>query len=140
MKRPAPKPACIDGQQIRNSIEHLPRGFIREREQQDISRIDPVLEQVRNPVGECARFATACACDHEQRTGRSRYSRKLLFIQLCRVIDVDRCRCWRALERVLTGHEMIADCGSQIAERTAASPSVQTDMDSPGIARRGTRS
>ena len=104
MERPAPKPARIDREQIRDAIQHLSGGFIREGEQQNISRIDSVFEQVRNPVGECARFATACARDHEQRTGRSRYSRKLLFIQLCRVIDVDRCRCWRALERVLAGH------------------------------------
>jgi hypothetical protein len=28
----------------------------------------------------------------------------LLLIQFRRVIDVNRCRCWRALQRVLAGH------------------------------------
>jgi hypothetical protein len=41
---PAPKSAGIDGQQIRNAIEHLPGGFVGEREQQDISRINSVLQ------------------------------------------------------------------------------------------------
>jgi hypothetical protein len=41
---PAPKAARIDGQQIRNSIEHLPRSFIRERQQQNISGINSVLQ------------------------------------------------------------------------------------------------
>src|SRR4029453_19676426 len=41
---PAPKSARIDRQQIRNPIEHLPGGFVGEREQQNISRIDSVLQ------------------------------------------------------------------------------------------------
>ena len=80
MERPAPKPARIDREQIRDAIQHLSGGFIREGEQQNISRIDPVFEQVRNAVGKCARFATACARNHEQWPGRRRHRRQLLLV------------------------------------------------------------
>ena len=44
VKCAAPKSAGIDRQQIRDAIEHLPRGFVREREQQNVARINSVLE------------------------------------------------------------------------------------------------
>ena len=104
VKRPAPKSTRIDGQQIRDAIEHLPGGFVGEGEQQNISRIDSVLEQVRHAIGERARLPRARARDDKQRAGRRSHSRELLLIQFRRVIDVDRCGSWRALQRVLTGH------------------------------------
>ena len=118
VKCAAPNPAGIDRQQIRDAIEHLPRGLVREREQQNISRIDSVLEQIRDAISERARFSRARAGDDEQRPGRRRHSRELLLIQLRRVIDVDRCRSWRALQRVLAGHHFTCSGGqspSQIA-------------------------
>ena len=51
MKGSAPKSTRIERQQIGNPIEHLPRSFIREGEQENIARIDPVLEQVGYSVG-----------------------------------------------------------------------------------------
>jgi hypothetical protein len=92
MECPAPESARIHRQQIRDAIEHFARGFVREREQQNVSRIDPVLEQVRHAIGEGARFARARAGDHQDRPRRSGHRRELLFIQLRRVIDVGKLR------------------------------------------------
>ena len=44
--------ARIDRQLIRDAPEHFTCSFVREREQQNISRIDPVLEQVRHAICE----------------------------------------------------------------------------------------
>ena len=44
MKSAAPNSAGVDRQQIRHAIEHLSRGLVRESQEQDISRIDSVLE------------------------------------------------------------------------------------------------
>ena len=87
---PAPQSAGIHRQQIRDAIQHFAGCFVREREQQNISRIDPVLEQVRHAIREGARFSRACAGDHKDRSGRSSDGRELLFVQLSGVINVDR--------------------------------------------------
>src|SRR5438477_1544830 len=104
MKRSTPNSARIHRQQIRDSIEHLSGGFVRKREQQNVARIDSVLGQIGDPIGERARLPRARTSDDKQRPGRRRYSRELLFVQLGGVIDMDRCRSWRALQRVLAGH------------------------------------
>ena len=80
VKRPAPKPARIDRQQIRDAIEHLPRGFVGKGEQQDVSRIDSVFEQISDPVSKRARLPRARARDDQKRAGRSCYRRELLFV------------------------------------------------------------
>src|SRR5205823_5889740 len=102
-----------------------------------VSRIDPGLEQVRHAVGECARLAATRASDDQKRTGRSRHRRKLLLVQLRCVIDVDRCRCWRALQRVLTRHNACpvrqSDGFAQWRTRTGyaavATRTVQSEID-----------
>ncbi len=104
MKRAAPKSARVHRQQIRDAIEHLARGFVRKSEQQDIARVDAVLEQIRDAIGEGARLPAARAGDDQERTGRRRHRRELLLIQLRRVIDIDRGRGGSALERVFAGH------------------------------------
>ena len=45
VKGPAPKSARIHRQQVRDPIQHLARGFVREGEEQYVPRIDAVLEQ-----------------------------------------------------------------------------------------------
>ena len=104
VKGSAPESARVHRQKIRHAIEHLPRGFVRESEQQDIARIDAVLEQIGDAIGQRARLAAARAGDHQQRPRRRRHRRELLLIQLRRVIDVDRGRGGSALERVFAGH------------------------------------
>ena len=80
VKRPAPNPAGIDRQQVRHSIEHLPSGFVGEREQQNISRIDSVLEQVGHAIGQGARFARAGPGDDQLRAGLGGDGCELLLI------------------------------------------------------------
>ena len=75
MKCAAPKSAGIDRQQIGDAIEHLARGFVREGEQQNVARVDPVLEQIGDAISERARFARARARDDEQRSGRRGHRR-----------------------------------------------------------------
>ena len=109
MECSTPKSAGIDWQQIRDAIQHFTGSFVREREQQNISRIDPVLEQVRHAIREGARFSGASASDHKDRAGRSSDRRDLLFVQLSGVINVDRRRYRSALQCVFTGHVRVAD-------------------------------
>src|SRR6266508_605908 len=104
MKCPTPETAGIDRQQIGNAIQHFTGCFVREREQQNISRIDPVFEQVSHTIGKRSRFSRARAGDHKDRAGRGSYRSELLFVQFGGVIDMDRCRYWGALQCVLTGH------------------------------------
>src|SRR4029077_519490 len=84
--------------------KHLPGGFVGEREQQNVAWLDSVLEQVGDPIGKCACLSRAGAGDDKERSGRCGHRRQLLLIELRCVIDVDRCRSWCALERVLTRH------------------------------------
>src|SRR5207245_9489955 len=46
MECSAPKPTGIDREEIRDAIQHLAGSFVREREQQNISRINTVFEQI----------------------------------------------------------------------------------------------
>ena len=108
VKRSAPNPARVDRQQVRDPIQHLPRSLVREREQQNISGVDPVFEQIRYAISERAGLARARTGDDEQRTRRRRHGRQLLLIQLRRVIDMDRCRSGGALQRILTGHKCLS--------------------------------
>jgi len=86
----APDAAGIHRQQIRHPIKHLPRGFIRESKQQNISRIDAVLEQVSYSISEGSCLARARARDNQHRSRRSCHRGKLLLVQFRRVIDVNR--------------------------------------------------
>src|SRR6516162_4763662 len=97
MERATPEPACINRQQIGDAIEHFARCFVREREEQNISWIDTVLEQVRYAIRQGARFSRACAGDHKNRARRSCDRRELLFVQLSGVIDMYRLGCLSAL-------------------------------------------
>ena len=104
MKRPAPESARVDREEICDAIEHLARGFVGEGEEQDVARIDAVLEQVGDAIRQGARLAGAGAGDDQQRTRRRGHRGVLLLIQLRRVIDADCRRGGGALERVFAGH------------------------------------
>ena len=104
VKGAAPEPARVHRQKIRDAIEHLPRGLVRESEQQDVARVDSVLEQIGHAIRQRARLPAARAGDHQQRPRRRGHRRELLLIQLRRVINIDRGRGGSALERVFAGH------------------------------------
>src|SRR5205814_8563993 len=80
MKCSAPESAGIDRQQIRDTIQHFPRSFIREREKQNVARIDPVFEQVSYSISERPGFSRARAGNHKDRARRCSDGRELLFV------------------------------------------------------------
>ena len=75
MKRPAPESARVHRQEIGDPIEHLARGFVGEGEEQDVARIDAILEQVGDAISQGARLAAARAGDDQQRTRRRGHRR-----------------------------------------------------------------
>ena len=133
MKRAAPEPAGIDRQKVGDAVEHLARGFVGEGEQQDVARIDAVLEQVGDAIGERARLAGAGAGDDEQRARRRRHGGVLLLVQLARVIDADRGRGGSALERVFAGHWGVTlDVSSRSSTKSFAPHAVRLRKSSSG--------
>ena len=104
VKRSAPNAARVDRQQICDPVEHLSRGLVGKGEQKNISRIDPILEQIGDAISQGARFARAGAGNDQLRTRLGRDRSELLFVQLRGIIDVDRCRSCRALKCVLPRH------------------------------------
>src|SRR6266487_3827966 len=104
MKCSAPESAGIDREQSRDTAEHFPRSFISECEKQDIPRINPVFEQVGYAISKGTRLSRARAGNDKNGTGRRSNRCELLFVQFSGIIETDRRRRWRALQRVLTGH------------------------------------
>src|SRR5438105_127466 len=126
MECSAPKPTGIDREEIRDATQHLASSFVREREQQNISRINAVFEQIRHAIREGARFPGAGTSYHKERSGRRSYGRKLLFIELCDVIHMDRRGYRGALQRVLPRHVRLPTTDWRLRKRTAAKRIAQT--------------
>ncbi len=80
VERPAPNPLASTGNKFATRPEHFARGFVCEREQQDVARIDPVLEQIRHALCERPRLTPAGAGDDQKRTGRCSHGRQLLLV------------------------------------------------------------
>ena len=99
-------------EKLMHPILHFTRSFICEREKQNVAGIDSVFEQVGHSICEGPRLSRTSASNNEQRPGRRSHRRELLFIQFRSVIDMDPAvgGCWRALQRVLTGHLVIVEC------------------------------
>ena len=82
MKRAAPDAARVDGDELFDAREHLARRFVREREQQDVGRVDAVFDEPRHAIGERACLAAACAGDNEHRSFARHHDFELLGVQL----------------------------------------------------------
>ncbi len=68
VEREDPDGARDAAQHVLEPLAHLARGLVRERDREDLLRLDPVrVDQVRDAVGEDARLARARSRDHEQR-------------------------------------------------------------------------
>jgi hypothetical protein len=78
VERAAPDPPRIDGDELLDAREHLAGGLVGEGQQQDVRRIDAVLDQARNAVGEGAGFAAAGAGDDEDRAVARHHHLELL--------------------------------------------------------------
>src|SRR5882724_963169 len=88
MKRSTPKLAQFASDQIRDSPHHFGGGFVREREQQNPFRRNPLLQQIRDAISQRARFARTRARDDKRRAGRRGDGGKLLRIEFARVINL----------------------------------------------------
>ena len=75
------------GDDALRAFEHLARGAVREREQQDALRRHALLHQIRHAVHERARLARAGGRQHEHRPVRRRRRRALLWIEYFRKIN-----------------------------------------------------
>ena len=83
-------------------LAHLPRRLVRERDREDLVRLDAVgADQVRDPVGEHARLARAGAGDDEQRP-----------------LDVEH---GLALGRVEVGEEVLVGCDGHASDASGRS-------------------
>ena len=80
MECATPKSAGINWQKIHDAIKHLSGGLIRKREEENISRVDSVLEQISDPVSKGAGFTAARTGNNEERTGCSGHRGELFLI------------------------------------------------------------
>jgi hypothetical protein len=108
VKRAAPDAARVDGDELLDAAEHLPRRFVRERDDEDVGRIDAVFDEPRHAIGERPRFAAARPGDDEHRPVAGHDHLELFRIELIFVRDaVLFLRFLRRLENVfadLRGH------------------------------------
>ena len=89
MKSPAPqRPHLLPTEQIRHAPHHFLRRLVRERQQKNAIRRNPLLQQIRHPIRQRARLARTRPGDHERRPRLGAHRRELLFIQLARVINL----------------------------------------------------
>ena len=89
MKCPTPESAGIDRQQIGDAIQHFTCSFVRECEQQNVARINPVFEQVGYAIGKGARLSRPRAGDDKEWAGRRSNGCELLFVQFSGIINMD---------------------------------------------------
>ena len=104
MKGAAPDAGRVNREEVDDPVEHLAGGFVRKGEEEDVARVDPVLEQIGDAIGEGARFARAGPGDDKQRPGWGGDGGVLLRVGLRCVIDADRGRGRSALEQIFAGH------------------------------------
>src|SRR5688572_270994 len=87
VKRSAPEPCRLDPGELVHAVEHFFRGLVGEGEEKDFAGTHALGKQVRDPVGEGARFAGARAGKDEQRTGLRGDGRELLVVELRAEVD-----------------------------------------------------
>src|SRR5207237_2544958 len=122
VERPAGNPARVDCDELLDAAQHLARRLVRERQQQDLLRIDTVLDEPRNALGEAPRLAAAGSGDAQTRPFAGHHHLELLGIELLVVFDAVRLlRFRRPLERVAAdlGHtERLPVAGSRLPAPT----------------------
>ena len=87
VKGAAPDAARVDGHQLLDAAEHLAGGLVGESQQEDVLRIDAVLNEARHAVGEGARLSAAGTRDHQQWSLAGHDHLQLLGIQVLVVAD-----------------------------------------------------
>ena len=104
VKRAAPQRRQFLSQQIRHPPHHLPGRLVRERQQQNAVRRNPLLQQIGHPVGQRARLARARPGDHQRRPRRRRHRRVLLRVQFARIINLQVDRRAKGVQNIITRH------------------------------------
>ena len=89
MERAAPERAKFMAEQIADAPHHFTGGLVREGEQQDAVGGNPLLQQIRHAIGECARLARTRTGDDECRAGRRGDGGELLRIEFACVINLE---------------------------------------------------
>ena len=82
-----PNAVGIGSEQFGNASGHFAGRFVGEGEEEDLPRLDPVLEQPGHAVGERACLAAAGAGDDQRGATRRGDGSELLLVQLGRVVD-----------------------------------------------------
>ena len=100
----APQPGDVVGQEVRDAVEHLARGFVGEGQEQDVRRRHAILHEVGHAIGERPRLPAARARDDQRRPRRGGHGGALLRVEFGGEINA-RSRGGGALERVLAGHD-----------------------------------
>ncbi len=88
MERPAPDARDVVGQEIAHPLQHFARGLVGEGQEQDVLRLDPVLDQVGDPVGQRPGLAAARPRDDEDRPRLGHDRGILLVVERGAVIDL----------------------------------------------------
>ena len=88
VERPPPEPPRLDARQLLDAVEHLPRGLVREREEEDLARAHALREEPGDPVGQRAGLAGAGPREDEERAGLGGHRRELLVVQLRPEVDL----------------------------------------------------
>ena len=87
---PAPNAVGVRTEQLGDAPGHFPRRFVGESEQQDLPRLDPVLQQPRHAVGQRARLAAARPGDDQRGAAGRSHRGQLLLVEFRAVIDAVR--------------------------------------------------
>ena len=119
VERAAPDATGIDGDELLDAAQHLAGSLVGEGQQQDVLRIDAILDEPRHAVGEGARLAAAGAGDDQQRSLAGHHHFELLGVELLVVPDPVRfLRFGGLLERVAADFLHSAQCPVPSAQRT----------------------
>ena len=81
VERAAPEPADALADEALRAVEHLARGAVGERQQQNPARVDAPLHEVRHAVRQRAGLARAGGRDDQHRPVRRPHRRELFGIQ-----------------------------------------------------------
>ena len=110
VKRAAPDAARVDGNELLDAAEHLPRRLVGKRQEEDLRGVDAVFDQPRDAVGEGARLPAASAGDDQHRPVAGHHHLELLAVELLAVLDAILLRRLRGSFQSVTadlGHEAL---------------------------------
>ena len=65
VKGPPPHLADVEGHQGAHPIKHLLGGLVGEGQEEDVARLDSLVQKVGHPVGQGPRLSRSGSCDHQ---------------------------------------------------------------------------